>query len=96
MIALNVLYRFRPGTRAAFEEAVRAIDLLRCSRADEGNLSYEYFRPVEDENALLCVERWRDRQAFEAHLKTAHVILLQETKRTYVVETILHVYRPEQ
>jgi quinol monooxygenase YgiN len=95
MIVLNVTYILKPGTRPEFEQEALALGVPDLSRAEDGNFSYGYYRPVDDENALLCVESWRDRTALEAHFKTDHVAKLQEIKKKYVVDTLIREYQAE-
>lgn len=37
------------------------------SRSEEGCISHEVFRGVEDPNQLFFYERWRDRAALDVH-----------------------------
>ena len=46
--------------------------LAEASRAEPGNISYEYFRNVEQPSHVAIVERYVDEAAFEAHLGSDH------------------------
>ena len=89
MIVLNVTYKCRPGLRDAFLEAIRAEGLDAASRAEAGNLKYDYYIPFEDSDDLLLVEKWADEDALKAHAETPHYAALKALKPQYVTETVV-------
>lgn len=95
MIVLNVTYRFKPGMREPFLNAVVSEGIDRKCREEGGNAQYAYFRPVEDDGQLLLVEKWRDADALKAHGATAHMQRLRELKAQYVDETILERFEAQ-
>lgn len=65
-------YRTRPGTT---EEILTAIgQLARASRREPGNISYEFFRGVEDERQIVILEAYRSSEDFDAHRITPHFL----------------------
>ena len=36
-------------------------------RAEDGNLRYEYFFPMNDPETVLLIDAWRDQAALDAH-----------------------------
>ncbi|MBR3227821.1 MAG: antibiotic biosynthesis monooxygenase, partial [Erysipelotrichaceae bacterium] len=36
-------------------------------RAEEGNLRYQYFQPLNDPETVLLIDSWRDQAAIDAH-----------------------------
>jgi quinol monooxygenase YgiN len=36
-------------------------------RAEDGNLRYEYFCPMNDPETVLLIDSWRDQEAIDAH-----------------------------
>ena len=54
------------------------IDLVR---KEEGNLGYSYFFPMEDEETVLLIDKWKDEEALDRHHKTdmmRQIALLRE------------------
>lgn len=50
-------------------------------RAEAGNLRYEYFFPLEDEETVLLIDSWKDQQAIDLHHASpmmAQIIKLRE------------------
>ncbi len=95
MIVLNVTYRCKPDLREAFLERILAEGIDRDSRAEAGNLGYDYYLPFDDDGRLLLVEHWRDAAALEAHAKTPHYAALKALKRDYVTDTVLERFETQ-
>jgi quinol monooxygenase YgiN len=64
-------YRLREGT----EEVVlgHIARLAAASRTEPANISYEFFRDVQDPAHVVILERYVDAAGFDAHLKSEHV-----------------------
>ena len=92
MIVLNVSYLCRPGMRDEFLEMIMAEGIDVASRADEGNLKYDYYIPASGGDELLLVEKWRDGDALKAHGKMPHMARLAALKPEYVTETVIERY----
>ena len=96
MIVLNVTYRCKPELREAFLERILAEGIDVASRAEAGNLRYDYFIPFEDSDELLLVEKWRDAEALAAHAETPHYARLNTLKPAYVTETVVERFETAQ
>ena len=96
MLVFNVIFRCRPGMRETFLEKIRAEGIDAASRAEEGNLQYDYFLPIDNGDDLLLIEKYRDADAVAAHVRQAHVARLVELKETYVSDLILEKFETEQ
>jgi len=92
MIVLNVTYKCKPDMREEFLEAIMTEGIDVASRAEEGNIRYDYFTPVEGEDELFLLEKWRDADAFAEHCKQPHFIKLGEIKSEFVSDTIIERY----
>ena len=92
MLVYNVTFRCRPGQREAFLETLRAEGIDAASRAEAGNLQYDWFRAVGSDDDLLLIEKYRDSAAVAAHVRSAHVARLVELKEQYVSELVLEQY----
>ena len=67
MIAVNIYYTGKNGAARAFAEEMIRSGVVSAIRAEEGNLRYEYFFPMEDPETVLLIDRWRDQEAIDAH-----------------------------
>lgn len=89
MIVLNVTYRCRPGMRDRFLERIRAERIGETSRAEDGNIRYHYYLPVDGGDEVLLMEKWRDAGALAAHAGRPHFSLLKAIKDEYVLDTVI-------
>lgn len=87
MLLLNVTYTMKPGMRDTFLKEVQAQGILDAVRQEDGCMQYAYYLPVEEDDTLLLVERWRDRAAQQVHLTTSHIAALAKIKADCVVGT---------
>ncbi|MBR3641042.1 MAG: antibiotic biosynthesis monooxygenase [Oscillibacter sp.] len=81
MITVNLYYRGVNGRAAAFAEEMERSGIADEIRAEEGNLRYEYFRPLNDPETILLIDSWRDQAALDAHHASAmmgHLAALRE------------------
>ncbi|MBQ7184931.1 MAG: antibiotic biosynthesis monooxygenase [Clostridia bacterium] len=89
MIVLNVLYRCKPGMRDKFLDRLVSEGIDKTSQAEDGNLRYHYYLPVDGGDELLLMEKWRDADALRAHSLQPHFTCLKEIKDEYVLDTVI-------
>ncbi|MBO5994224.1 MAG: antibiotic biosynthesis monooxygenase [Firmicutes bacterium] len=92
MIVLNVTYKCKPDMREEFLEMIMTEGLDEASRAEAGNIKYDYYIPTEGSDDLLLLEKWQDAEALAEHGKQPHFARLGELKGTYVFETIIEKF----
>jgi quinol monooxygenase YgiN len=63
-------YHTHPGTAAQVLELLES--LATASRHEPGNLSYEYFCGVEDQQRIVILEKYRTSEDFDAHRESTH------------------------
>jgi quinol monooxygenase YgiN len=96
VLVFNVTFKCKPGMRDEFLEKIRTEGIDAASRAEEGNLMYAYYLPLDGSDDLLLIEKYRDADAVAAHVRQAHVARLVELKTEYVSDLILEKYETEQ
>jgi len=47
-------------------------DFTNATRAEPGNISFDWYRSAEDPNLWILIEAFRDRAAGDAHVASAH------------------------
>ena len=67
MITVNLYYTGTEGSARAFAEEMVSSGTAAAIRAEDGNLRYEYFFPMEDPETVLLIDQWRDQAAIDAH-----------------------------
>ena len=95
MIVLNVTYKCKPEKRKEFVEMIMTEGIDTASRAEAGNIMYNYYIPTDGGDDLFLLEKWRDVVALAEHGKQPHLARLKEIKAEYVNETIIEKYIAE-
>lgn len=95
MIVLNVTYKCKPELLNEFLEMIMTEGIDEASRAEDGNIMYNYYKSVDDADELLLIEKWRDADALSAHGKQPHFAKLKELKEQYVIDTAIGKYVTE-
>ncbi len=67
MITVNLYYTGTNGSARAFAEEMVQSGTVAAIRAEDGNLRYEYFFPMDDPETVLLIDQWRDQTAIDAH-----------------------------
>lgn len=69
-ITVNIYYTGEKGNARKFAQEMVESGVVAAIRAEEGNLRYEYFFPMEDPETVLLIDSWRDQGAIDAHHAT--------------------------
>lgn len=67
MITVNLYYTGAGDAAYRFAREMEESGIAAAIRAEEGNLRYEYFRPLNDPQTILLIDSWRDQAALDAH-----------------------------
>lgn len=83
-----VTYVFPDGeTRDRFYAELAENRIQELCEAEDGCLSYRYFRPCDSETELFLLEKWTDAEKQTAHTKTPHFALVAAMKKRYGIES---------
>lgn len=80
-ITVNIYYSGINGNARKFAEEMVSSGIVDEIRAENGNLRYEYFYPMEDTETVLLIDGWNDQHAIDAHHASpmmAKIIALRE------------------
>ena len=89
---LNVTYKCKEGMREEFLETILAEGLDEASRAEAGNIKYDFYLAFDDPDELFLFEKWRDEEAVKSHNAEPHFRRFGELKAEFVLETVLERY----
>ena len=92
MIVLNVTYKCKPELRDEFLEMIMSEGIDVACRAEDGNIKYDYYIPIDGSDDLLLVEKWRDAEALAVHGRQPHFARIGELKGNYVDETVIEKF----
>ena len=73
-----------------------ASGVVAAIRAEEGNLRYEYFFPMEDPETVLLIDSWRDQAAIDAHHASPMMAKITELRNKYDLHMRVERYVSDQ
>ena len=83
MITVNLYYKGKNGNAKAFAEEMEASGIADAIRAEEGNLRYQYFTPLNDPETILLIDSWTDQAAIDAHHASPMMAKLAALREKY-------------
>lgn len=66
-ITVNIYYTGKNGSARQFAKDMLSSGIVDEIRSDSGNLKYEYFFPVDDDETVLLIDSWVDQAALDRH-----------------------------
>ncbi len=70
-ITINIYYTGEKGNAKLFAEEMLLSGTADEVRAEKGNLRYEYFFSLDDENTILLIDSWENQEALDLHHASA-------------------------
>ena len=67
MITVNIYYSGKNGSAVRFAEEMESSGTADRIRAEQGNLRYEYFVPMDDPETVLLIDSWLDQESLDVH-----------------------------
>lgn len=66
-ITVNLYYKGENGAARKFVEEMESSGTADAIRAEDGNLRYDYFIPMNDPETVLLIDSWKDQAAIDSH-----------------------------
>ena len=66
-IVVHLFYTGADGAASRFAEEMESSGIAQRIRSEEGNLRYDYFRPLSDPETILLIDEWKDQAALDQH-----------------------------
>ena len=82
-ITVNIYYSGVNGNAKKFAEEMVLSGIVSDIRAEEGNLRYEYFFPMEDEETVLLIDSWKDQHSIDVHHASPMMTKIIELREKY-------------
>ena len=95
-IIVNLYYTGKDGNARKFAEEMTVRGIVDAVRAEEGNERYEYFFPMEDEETVLLIDRWKDQEALDIHHKSEMMKQIAELRDKYKLHLRVERYVEER
>ena len=91
-ITANIYYRGSEGSARRFADEMTASGVVDDIRAEEGNLRYEYFIPLDDAETVLLIDSWDDQRAIDAHHASPMMARIAELREKHDLHMTVERY----
>lgn len=82
-ITVNIYYTGKNGSAKKFANEMIKSGIVDDIKAEKGNLSYEYFIPLNDEETVLLIDSWENQEAIDAHHATEMMNKIIQLREKY-------------
>lgn len=82
-ITINIYYSGKNKSARRFAEEMINSGIVDAIRTESGNLRYEYFFPMNDEETVLLIDSWKDQAAIDAHHASDMMARIAELREKY-------------
>ena len=82
-ITINIYYSGTNGNARKFAEEMLSSGTVDEIRHEKGNLRYEYFSPVNDDETVLLIDIWENQQALDTHHKSSMMQKIIDLREKY-------------
>ncbi len=66
-ITINIYYTGENGNAKLFAEEMISSGVVDEIKAEKGNIRYDYFFPMNDNNTILLIDSWESQEAIDIH-----------------------------
>lgn len=82
-VTVNIYYIGVGGNARKFAEEMMTSGVVDDIRAEDGNIRYEYFFPMQDEETVLLIDSWKDQHSIDVHHASPMMQKIIELREKY-------------
>ncbi len=82
-ITVNIYYTGTDGNARKFAEEMIESGTVDKIRSEGGNLKYEYFFPMNNNETVLLIDSWKDQSSIDAHHGSPMMQKIAELREKY-------------
>ena len=82
-VTVNIYYSGINGNARKFAEEMVSSGVVSNIRAEDGNLKYEYFFPIDDKETVLLIDSWKDQNSIDIHHASPMMARIIELREKY-------------
>ena len=95
-VTVNIYYTGEQGSARRFAEEMTESGTVAEIRAEEGNLRYAYFFPMEDPETVLLIDQWTDQAAIDRHHSSPMMGKIAALREKYGLHMRVERYRDDE
>lgn len=94
-ITVNIYYTGENGAARKFAEEMISSGTVDAIRNEEGNIRYDYFYPINDEETILLIDSWKSQKDIDIHHQSQMMKTIIALREKYNLHMIVERYRSE-
>lgn len=83
MLTILIRYKGSNGSAKRFVEEMISSGIVEQIRKEEGNLRYEYFFPLSEDDSVLLVDSWTNQEALDKHHNSSLMEKIKQLREKY-------------
>ena len=91
-ITFNIYYKSENGNAKKFADEMLSSGIVDEIRLKKGNLRYEYFIPLANDNTILLIDSWENQEALDAHHNSDTMKKIAELRNKYDLHMTVEKY----
>lgn len=95
-LTVNIYYSGINGNARKFAEEMISTGIVNEIRAEEGNLKYEYFFPMNDKETVLLIDSWENQQALDIHHQSTMMSKIISLREKYHLSMKVERYMTDE
>ena len=92
-ITINIYYTGKNGNARLFAEEMLNSGIVEKIRNEEGNKKYEYFFPMEDNETVVLIDKWKNQEALDLHHKSEMMKEIANIREKYHLKMRVEKYK---
>ena len=94
-IVVNIYYSGENGSARKFAKEMISSGTVDAIRNEEGNIRYDYFFPLGDEETVLLIDSWENQESIDFHHQSPMMNKIAELRDKYNLHMKVERYRSE-
>ena len=92
-LIINIYYTGKNGNAKKFASEMLSSGIVDRVRKEEGNLRYEYFFPMDDQETVMLIDKWEDEKALDIHHKSPMMKEIAKLREKYQLKMRVEKYK---
>ena len=91
-ITVNIYYKGTGSAAKQFAKEMIESGTVDAIRNEAGNLRYDYFLPLDDEETVLLIDSWENQEAIDVHHASPMMNTIVELREKYNLHMMVERY----
>ena len=94
-MVVNIYYSGEKGSARKFANEMISSGTVDAIRKEAGNIRYDYFLPIDDEETVLLIDSWENQESIDFHHQSPMMKKIAELRDKYNLHMKVERYQSE-